>query len=229
MFISIVVPTKDEEIHIGNLLDSVQMQEYNKGLFDVTVVDSGSDGTLEVVEKFQDSMEIKIFRTKCGVGTARNIGAGAAKGDVILFADADVELPYNILKETAKEFSKDKELISLAFPILPSRENSIANVFRKPQNLFCKYSIKHTKSPYIAGTCCAYRKSLFEQLHFLDCAGEDVLFSIQAGNFGKSKYMRDLIVYEDPRRFERHGFVRTFIHYVPGTTRGLSNFAKARF
>jgi glycosyltransferase involved in cell wall biosynthesis len=92
--ISIVVPVHDGAATIGKCLAAALASDYPR--FEVVVVDDGStDGTLSIIESFP----VKLVRhpARRGVSCARNAGAAASSGELLLFVDADCLLPKDAL------------------------------------------------------------------------------------------------------------------------------------
>jgi glycosyltransferase involved in cell wall biosynthesis len=93
--ISIVVPAKNEETHIGRCLNSLVSQDYPRELYEIIVVDNGStDRTCELVDKFRQNHKIVLlhFNGKT-ISSVRNHGAGITRGNILAFLDADCEAP----------------------------------------------------------------------------------------------------------------------------------------
>ena len=91
MKVSIIIPTYNEEEVIGECLKSLANQTY-KNLEIIVVDDGSSDKTLEVLSGFRISdFGFRILRAAHkGPGAARNLGANKAKGDILVFVDADM-------------------------------------------------------------------------------------------------------------------------------------------
>ncbi len=107
-FISIIIPARNEEKRIGNLLKSLQNQSYKD--FEVIVVDdNSSDNTKKIVEAYaikinkdkknlEQTAGIDIYYYKLPEGDWKGktaacfFGALKAKGDFFLFLDADIFL-----------------------------------------------------------------------------------------------------------------------------------------
>jgi glycosyltransferase involved in cell wall biosynthesis len=87
--ISIVIPAYNVEDTIGPCLEAVLAQTIAHQT-EVIVVDDGStDGTSAVVQQYA---EVELLRqTHQGPAAARNHGAAEARGQVVLFTDADCE------------------------------------------------------------------------------------------------------------------------------------------
>jgi glycosyltransferase involved in cell wall biosynthesis len=100
--ISVVIPLFNKENAIARCLSSVLMQTYID--FECVIVDDGStDGSAEIVKSFSDSRVKYFYRENGGVSSARNIGVKCAKGDWIVFLDADdyfLENALDVLNES---------------------------------------------------------------------------------------------------------------------------------
>jgi glycosyltransferase involved in cell wall biosynthesis len=100
--ISIIIPARNEEKNIIDILNSIKQNHYKKN-YEVIVVDGKSeDNTQDIARK----MRAKVIEQtgKLGVGNARNVGWKNAKGDVIIFVEADHILDENFLSEVDKTF-----------------------------------------------------------------------------------------------------------------------------
>jgi glycosyltransferase involved in cell wall biosynthesis len=85
--ISVVVPAYNAERTIRECLDALVSQDY-PGTYEIIVVDDGSkDTTPDIVSEYP---AVKLLRqANAGPAAARNRGAQAACGDIILFTDSD--------------------------------------------------------------------------------------------------------------------------------------------
>jgi len=99
--ISIITPVYNCQSYIGEAIKSVLSQTYDD--WELIIVDDGStDNTPEVVSIYQDEI-IYLRQSNSGEGAARNAGLSIAKGDYLLFLDADdLLLPNNL--ETLSTF-----------------------------------------------------------------------------------------------------------------------------
>ena len=92
--VSIIIPTKNEEKNIKRCLESCLAQGYPK--IEIIVVDNFSqDRTLEIAKQFTQNVYLKGPERSA----QRNFGAQKAKGDFLLFVDADMELTTNLIKD----------------------------------------------------------------------------------------------------------------------------------
>jgi len=107
--ISVIIPTYNEAGVIVNCLKSLSKQTLID--FEIIVVDDGStDGTLDAVGNFHFPFSnFQLLKQKHkGPGAARNKGAKVAKGEILVFVDADMTFAKNFLKELVKPIIKGK-------------------------------------------------------------------------------------------------------------------------
>jgi cellulose synthase/poly-beta-1,6-N-acetylglucosamine synthase-like glycosyltransferase len=109
-FISILVPTFNEEAVIQKRIQNLQALRYPKDKFEILVVDSGStDATESVVERMCKEDGAPRIRLVCedqrrGKASAINCGSAHAAGDIILVTDANSSFDENVLAELAPHF-----------------------------------------------------------------------------------------------------------------------------
>ena len=118
--ISVVIPLYNKESSIAQSLKSVLSQEHDD--FEVVIVDDGStDGSVGVVEAIHDSRIRLIRQENGGPSKARNTGVKNAKGEWILFLDADDELEPGALEYFAKNINKHFDTSFIFAPFYFSR------------------------------------------------------------------------------------------------------------
>jgi glycosyltransferase involved in cell wall biosynthesis len=102
MKVSIVIPAYNEEDCIERCIKSVLNQNYKD--LEVILVDDGStDKTVEIAKKYP----IKIIKGQHeGNSVAKNLGWREAKGDIVIFIDADMVIHPNYVSETVKCYKK---------------------------------------------------------------------------------------------------------------------------
>ena len=88
---SIVIPVKNERRFLREQLQALAQQSY-RGEWEVIVVDNGSDdGSAAVARSFQGRLPLTVVSAidKQGGAHARNVGAKRARGEILIFCDAD--------------------------------------------------------------------------------------------------------------------------------------------
>lgn len=101
--VSVIIPVYNEEKVISDCLKSLQDQTYKD--LEVIVVDDGStDKTRNIIKKYP----VKLFQQNhLGAGRARNLGAMHAKGEILVFVDADMVFDPNFIKNLIKPIIQD--------------------------------------------------------------------------------------------------------------------------
>lgn len=96
--VSIIIPTYNEEKCIEDCLISLKKQSYPNQ--EIIVVDDGStDKSIEIAKK----LNVKILtQNHKGPGTARNLGASHATGEVLVFVDSDMTFEKDFIKDLTK-------------------------------------------------------------------------------------------------------------------------------
>jgi glycosyltransferase involved in cell wall biosynthesis len=103
--LSVIVPAFNEAKTFSTLMDSLLHKELPGVQMEIVVVESNStDGTREVVRKYQDAPGVKLILEDQprGKGHAVRTGLQAATGDFVLIQDADLEYDledYDVLLE----------------------------------------------------------------------------------------------------------------------------------
>lgn len=111
--LSIIIPVYNEGKNIKKVIDSLNKQSYKN--FEIIIVDDGStDNSLKYPKQFNN---ITVLEQKHqGPGAARNLGAKNAKGQILIFVDADMTFDKDYLKHLinpivqGKTFGTEEEL-----------------------------------------------------------------------------------------------------------------------
>lgn len=86
-YVSIVIPTLDEEKNIGPLIKGIKRIMKNGRDYEIVIVDGmSSDKTVTIAR----SMGARILYDKVGKGSALIKGLGSAKGSIVVSMDADL-------------------------------------------------------------------------------------------------------------------------------------------
>jgi cellulose synthase/poly-beta-1,6-N-acetylglucosamine synthase-like glycosyltransferase len=115
LFVSIIIPTRNEEKLLGKCLEGIKQLNYPKEKLEVIISDGMStDRTTEIAQSFA----VKIIKNeKKTVAPARNIAFGIAKGELVAFSDADCFADKDWIINSLKYF-KDPVIAGVGGPNL---------------------------------------------------------------------------------------------------------------
>lgn len=206
-FISVIIPTINEEKHLPILLSQLKKQTFKN--YEIIVSDGGSkDKTVEIARNFG------CIITKGGtVAEGRNGGAKIAKGDLLLFTDADnIFLSEDFLEKAVREFEK-RNLGVASFPIFP-KGNWLDKIVYSLYNLWTK--ISQNFLPHATNTILV-KKEVFEKVGGFDeeiTIGEDHDFARRAGKISKFGFIETKPIITSARRIEREGRLKLYTKYL---------------
>lgn len=119
--VSIIIPVFNEQKVLANCLESLKNQSYKP--LEIIVVDDGStDNTLQIIKKFK---VIAIVQNHKGPGPARNLGAKKARGEILVFVDADMTFDRNFIKDLTAPILKDETIGTFSKNEMNANKNNI--------------------------------------------------------------------------------------------------------
>jgi len=130
--ISVIIPARNEEENIGNLLSSLEKQTYPAHLFEVIVVDDHStDNTAAMVNgySFAKLIRLEFDNINSYKKKAIETGIAAATGDLIVTTDADCIVQSNWLK-TIASFKEKTNAVFIAAPVVLENESNFLQTFQ---------------------------------------------------------------------------------------------------
>ncbi len=122
-FISIIIPTKNEEKRLGYCLPSLLNQTFND--FEIIIVDDPeTDDQSEFFINGLNDKRIQYLVHKKGlrVPAKRNLGAKKAVGEYLYFIDADMEFPKNTLQSIHDQILAEKADLVFVAERTPGKE-----------------------------------------------------------------------------------------------------------
>lgn len=217
--ISIIIPTLNEEKFLGATLKN--LKNLARIEREIIVSDSQSkDSTLEVAKRYADKI-VSTPTGKRGISTGKNTGAAAARGDYLVFIDADVVIPQpdEFFSELLNLFAKDEKLLALTVPIKVYPESAtradkfffglINGFYFVMNNIFHKGNASGEFQMIRASAFRAvrgYREDLV--------AGEDNDMFIRLSKIGKTRFFSRLCVYHSGRRAHIIGWRKLFFMWI---------------
>jgi cellulose synthase/poly-beta-1,6-N-acetylglucosamine synthase-like glycosyltransferase len=136
--LSILVPAHNEQRMIRAKLQNLLSQDYPADKLEILVGDDGStDATASIVRDSQHrGVRLFIAETRRGKSAVQNQLVARARGEILVFTDADCLLPQNALRTIVEHFAADNvALVTNCATILNKDETGIV----KGEGLYWKY------------------------------------------------------------------------------------------
>ena len=116
--VSVILTTKNEERNIGRFLQSIKKQTYKS--IEIIVVDNkSSDKTKKIAKQFTS----RVYDFGPERSAQRNYGAKISRGKYLVFLDADMELPPEVIKDCVETIR------NLNVKVLTIPERTVGNGF----------------------------------------------------------------------------------------------------
>ncbi len=209
--LSIIIPTYNEERYLPLLLDSINKQDFKD--YELIVSDARSkDRTRQKARKYGCRIVNGGLPAK-----GRNNGAKAARGELLLFLDADVILPKGFLKENIDFFMK-KRLAAAGVWARPISKKAIDSALfglsQSAQRIMLLFR------PVAMGWCIFIKKDVFMRIRGFDeklLVGEDYDLAYRAGKLGRFMMVGKKKVYVSVRRLDKEGRLKFILKLLKTT------------
>ncbi len=207
--LSIIIPAKNEEKFLPVLLESIKHQTFKD--LEIIVADAGStDKTREVSASFGARV------VQGGMpGPGRNRGAEAAKGEILLFLDADAILPQEDFLEKSLDEMKQKNFCAAAslYDFYPARimDKIVSGLW----NVWV--SVAANISPSASGSCIFAKREIHNKIGGFNekiVLGEDTDYVYRASRICRFGIIRSARVGNSPRRLYKEGYAKVFFQAI---------------
>lgn len=112
--ITVITPVKNSAKTLANAIESLILQNYPN--LEYIIIDAkSSDGTIDVIKKYQKHINYWISEKDEGTSDAYIKGIKKASSDIIAFLNADDFYEKEILLKAGEEFGKNPELDIVSF------------------------------------------------------------------------------------------------------------------
>lgn len=163
VFVSIIVPVKNQSMTIRKCIDSLLKLNYPK--YEIIIVDNGSKDNSSVIVRRYKNKKIKLlFEQKPGAYNARNKGIRVARGSIIAFTDGDCVVHKDWLKFLVQPF-KNIEICGVGGKVGVYQPK---NEFELYCNKFYHLNELYIRKSYLITANVAYRKKVLEEAGLFD-------------------------------------------------------------
>lgn len=219
--ISVVIPTLNEEKLLPRLLKQLTIKVRRRFHLEVIVADGGSaDQTLVIAKKFGTHLVTKHPDRSQTIAGGRNAGAWQARGDILVFIDAD-----NFLADVNHFFSRIKEVMrghnivaaTVKIEVDPAEQTGLDRFWSSFFNWLFFLENKIAGAGMGRGNCQIIKTSAFRQLGGYNetlSSAEDYDMFHRLIKIGKIINIHEVVVYESPRRFRKLGYTKVLWLWV---------------
>lgn len=209
--LSIVIPTLNEENYLPRLIKSIKQQNYSN--YEIIVSDAGSSDKTEQIALDQ-GCNFTVNSKNQHPSWQRNNGAVPAKGEILLFLDADSVLKENFLTKTVTEF-KDRNLDCAAFYIKFNPNCFLYSVFSLVINCFA--CLSQFISPIGIGAGILVKKKAHDTINGFDTSlllVEDYDYFRRVSKKFKFRMINSTRLLYSSRRLEQDGKYKTLFQWL---------------
>jgi glycosyltransferase involved in cell wall biosynthesis len=207
--ISIIIPTLNEKENLKGLLEDIRNQSFRD--YEVIIVDAYSkDRTREIAKKYG----CRTISDRSKPGKARNIGAKNARGEILLFLDADLRIKRDFLSEAYSEFERRSLDVAISRMKFNSKK-MIYSIFAGIYNLVL-WILQYIEPNGSCPNGIMLKREVHSKIGGFNESirfGEDGEYINRAAKNRRFR-MLECCIYNNPRRFERKGIINLSLFYL---------------
>jgi glycosyltransferase involved in cell wall biosynthesis len=244
IYLSIVIPIRNEQEHICKTLEALVGQDYPRTRYELLVVDGRStDDTRELVSDFirrHPEVNIHLLDNPGRLSSrARNIGIRAARGQLTGVIDGHVHVPNDKLFANMERLKEENGALCLARPaplLTPPGKKGAAFWIAMARRSW----LAHSRNSYIysghqgfvdpVSSGFAYDRSVFDRVGYFDetfDAAEDVEFHYRLKEAGIEAYASPDLTINSYSRESYRALFRQMTRYGIGRARLLRKHPQA--
>ena len=196
---SVIIPVYNGEGTIAECLEALAAQDVPRREFEVIVVDDGStDGTAAIVKQFDVRY---VHQENKGPATARNVGVKNARGEIVVFTDADCVPEPGWLREMVNPLVRDSDVAGVKGAYRTRQTELTARFAQAEFEERFKRLARRRTIDFVDSYSAAFRKKVFEQVggfnpRYPKANNEDVELSFKVAQKNhKMVFSPDAIVY----------------------------------
>ncbi len=221
-YLSVIVPVHNGRLQLPRCLDALRESRFED--FEVICVDDCStDNTREIIER-SGARYLRTSRNM-GPGGGRNLGVQHARGEIIVFVDADVVVKPETLGLIAEDFRAMPDVVCLfgSYDDTPAWPDFLSQY----KNLMHHYvhQISSENAVTFWAGCGAIRKSVFNEFGGFDTdkypnpSIEDIELGYRLSMAGRRIFLDKRIQVKHLKKWTVRGLWKADIHYraIPWT------------
>jgi glycosyltransferase involved in cell wall biosynthesis len=209
--ISVIIPANNEEAYIAKSIESVLSLPCDFSLEVIVACNGCSDNTAGVAGKYKDVVVVES--EKAGMSFGKNLGGNIAKGDILLFLDADTTLmdnTLNVVVEGCKKVGGEVAGTMDAFLWHPT--------FSEACLIWASNLIQRIRKLPTASGAIYITKGVYDKIGGFDetipQGTSSALAIASSKNGAKWIYLKNAAARTSPRRFRNKGILKQMFSWV---------------
>ena len=115
MLVSVIITSYNYARYVERAIRSALDQSLDSSRYEVLVIDDAStDQTPRILENYEDTVKVYRMEKNVGLSAARNFGIKKAKGQFVVFLDADDYIQHDMLKVQSVFLTENNRLDAVA-------------------------------------------------------------------------------------------------------------------
>jgi glycosyltransferase involved in cell wall biosynthesis len=138
--VSIIITAYNYEKYTERAIRSCLDQSLSKSQYEIIVVnDCSTDNTSRILENYNDSIKYFNLDKNVGLAAARNFGIKKAKGQFVVFLDADDYIQHDLLliQKTFLTENSSLDAVSVDYYLVNERGNHLEHVNAEDKPIAC--------------------------------------------------------------------------------------------
>lgn len=217
--VSFVVPARNEAEGIGACVDCLQRQDLDVP-FEVVVVDNGSSDDTAVIARAHGARVVS--EPRAGLANARQAGLDAARGEYLVYVDADTHLPARWTQDALRIFAADADLVAIS-PKFYFHDGRLVDrlgnaVFHSLLNPLTNLVLTRIGRPgVLIGSTIALRTAALRNANGVDLNfqfyGEDTMLAHRMHTQGRVRFVQQPTLHTSARRYQDRGILHVVYRY----------------
>jgi glycosyltransferase involved in cell wall biosynthesis len=217
--ISIVIPVRNEESVIEKTL--LKLREIKNLEYEIIVSDGNStDKTVEICNKYADKV-IEATEKQKTIAAGKNAGVAIARGEFVLFIDADIIIPEpeRVIREVLATMEKDPQVfgITVSLRVFPEMETFMDYMVFGAVNWVHYFRNNWFHSGSASGEFQFVRHEAFKKIGGFEekfAVGEDNVMFWRLSQIGKTRMLKHIGVYHTGRRAHIIGWPKLLYQWL---------------
>jgi glycosyltransferase involved in cell wall biosynthesis len=140
MLISVIITSFNYERYVERAIRSCLSQSLSKKEYEIIIVDDAStDNTRELLENYKNELRIISLPKNVGLAAARNIGVKKARGQFVMFLDADDYIQHDtlLIQRTFLNENNSLDAVSVDYYLVNEKGKHLEHIDASEKPIAC--------------------------------------------------------------------------------------------